>query len=245
MPPSRTRVEREDPTPRRKSCYACVKAKRRCDQRQPICARCSQRKVQCLYPTRPGLSESDPADPSPARSTILGSNPLLNSAGVDEAIIDLLVPSCHVETVDLPWISRKSPCLHHPELPWTPAEALDTPPEAADATSLGLAIHDRDIFGDASLDAELFFDLTDSAPTGKEIGGRPPTAVPAAPRRLDLARLHAALETNFSYAMDRIKAAPSTMLLENQTPWCHPLLYRENMPREMQGKDRQRHTHSQ
>lgn len=232
-------MERENPPPRRKSCHACVKAKRRCDQRQPICARCSQRKIRCLYPARPGLFESSPTDPSPARSTVPGSDLLLDTAGVDETIIDLLVPSCHAETVIHPWTSRKSPCLHHPELPWTPAAALDEPPEAAGAPSLGLAVDDRDIFEDGNMDAELFFDFTDSAPTGKEIAPRPPAAVPAAPGRLDLAGLHAALESNFSYAMDRIRAAPSTMLLENQTPWCHPLLYRENMPREMQGKDRQ------
>ncbi|KAL1848373.1 hypothetical protein Daus18300_013619 [Diaporthe australafricana] len=55
-----------------------------------------------------------------------------------------------------------------------------------------------------------------------------------APTRLDLAALHIALETNLSYALEEIKAAPTNMLLENQTPWCHPLLYRETMPRVIQ-----------
>lgn len=85
----------------------------------------------------------------------------------------------------------------------------------------------------------MFFDFTDGTLLGKDLAVRPPQEVPAALGRLDLAGLHAALETNFSYAVERIKTAPSSMLLNNQTPWCHPLLYRDNMPREMQGKNQQ------
>ncbi|KAF2814569.1 uncharacterized protein BDZ99DRAFT_494531 [Mytilinidion resinicola] len=37
-----------------------------------------------------------------------------------------------------------------------------------------------------------------------------------------------------SYAIDRMKQAPATMVLENQTPWSHPLLYEDCMPRVLQ-----------
>ncbi|KAF2500918.1 hypothetical protein BU16DRAFT_499719 [Lophium mytilinum] len=37
-----------------------------------------------------------------------------------------------------------------------------------------------------------------------------------------------------SYAIDRMKEAPATMVLENQTPWSHPLLYEDCMPRVLQ-----------
>jgi hypothetical protein len=37
---------------RQKSCYACVKGKRGCDKRQPICSRCEEKKIQCLYAKR-------------------------------------------------------------------------------------------------------------------------------------------------------------------------------------------------
>ncbi|KAK2590880.1 hypothetical protein QQS21_011434 [Conoideocrella luteorostrata] len=36
------------------------------------------------------------------------------------------------------------------------------------------------------------------------------------------------------FAIDEIKKAPSSMILETQTPWCHPLLYRDGMPKSMQ-----------
>lgn len=168
--------------------------------------------------------------------TAPGSDFILDDASLNQTLMDMLVPSFHAESVNYSWSSRKSPYLHHPELPWIPAEALDESAEAASATSLGLAADERGILGDENFDTELFFNFTDSSPTGKEIAARPTLEGPSAPRRVDLAGLHAALETNFSYAMDRIKAAPSNMLLENQTPWCHPLLYKETMPRVMQGK---------
>lgn len=37
--------------PRRKSCIACIKAKRRCDLGIPVCGRCSIRNLQCTYGT--------------------------------------------------------------------------------------------------------------------------------------------------------------------------------------------------
>lgn len=236
MPPSRSRVEREDPPPRRKSCHACVKAKRRCDQRQPACRRCSQRSIACCYPSRPARSEAAPTDPSPVTLAAPGSDFIPDDASLNQTLMDVLVPPFHVEPANHPWSSRKSPCLHQLELPWTPAEDLDVSIEATSATNLGLAVDEHGILGDENFDTELFFNFTDSTPTGKEIAARPSLEGPYAPRRVDLAGLHAALETNFSYAMDRIKAAPSNMLLENQTPWCHPLLFKETMPRVMQGK---------
>jgi hypothetical protein len=237
MPPSRSKLEREDPPPRRKSCHACSKAKRRCDQRQPTCARCSQRKIACCYPSRPVRSGAAPTSPAPATLTALGPEFLPDDSVVDDTVIDFLAPGHNAEPIDHPWTSRKSPCLHHPVLPWAPAEALDPSTEAADAASLGLALDDRDILGHGNMGPDLFFDFTDSTLLGKDVAVRPPPGVPATSRRLDLAGLHAALETNFSYAVDRIRAAPSTMLVKSQTPWCHSLLYRDNMPREIQGKD--------
>lgn len=198
--------------------------------------RCSQRSITCYYPSRPARSEAAPTDSSPVILTAPGSDFIPDDAGVNEILMDLLGPSCNSEPVNNPWSTRKSPCLQHPELPWAPAVAHEQSTEASGATNLGLAVEEREIVVDGNVDADLFFDFTDSISTGKEIAARPPLGVPSCPRRPDLATLHAALETNFSYAMDRIKAAPSNMLLENQTPWCHPLLFKKTMPRVMQGK---------
>ena len=58
--PSLTSVERHDPPARRKSCLACTKSRRRCDQARPACQRCSQRKIECRY--------SHGANPAPPTS---------------------------------------------------------------------------------------------------------------------------------------------------------------------------------
>lgn len=48
----------EEPAPesasasRQKSCNACVKAKRGCDKRHPVCSRCEEKKISCNYAKR-------------------------------------------------------------------------------------------------------------------------------------------------------------------------------------------------
>lgn len=44
------------------------------------------------------------------------------------------------------------------------------------------------------------------------------------------------LANNLQFAIDLLEQSPRTMVLENQTPWCHPKLYQNYMPRTMQGK---------
>ncbi len=41
--------------------------------------------------------------------------------------------------------------------------------------------------------------------------------------------------SRFDYGITQLKLAPSKMVLENQTPWSHALLYAEDMPRSMHG----------
>lgn len=45
------------------------------------------------------------------------------------------------------------------------------------------------------------------------------------------------IATRLQFAIDRIKEAPRTTVLENQTPWSHSQLYKDGMPRAMQGKE--------
>jgi hypothetical protein len=44
-----------------------------------------------------------------------------------------------------------------------------------------------------------------------------------------------AATSRLNYAIDMLKAAPSRMVLENSTPWCHALLYNDQMPKSMHG----------
>lgn len=37
------------PASRQKNCNSCVQAKRRCDRRTPICSRCAEKKIPCVY----------------------------------------------------------------------------------------------------------------------------------------------------------------------------------------------------
>jgi hypothetical protein len=83
---------------------------------------------------------------------------------------------------------------------------------------------------------DCLFGYSEAGPsTTMDLAARAPLEF-SAPRRLNVTALTNEIESKLLYAIDRIKAAPRTMLLENETPWCHPLLYREQMPRVMQGE---------
>jgi hypothetical protein len=48
-------------------------------------------------------------------------------------------------------------------------------------------------------------------------------------------RLTEIVARRLQFSLDQIQKAPKTMVAETQTPWSHPLLYAESMPRSMQG----------
>lgn len=53
------RCRRKKPTPlRQKCCTHCVSSKTRCDLRQPSCSRCSDKSLECIYPTSICTDES-------------------------------------------------------------------------------------------------------------------------------------------------------------------------------------------
>lgn len=54
--------------------------------------------------------------------------------------------------------------------------------------------------------------------------------------RFNVEAISAELDGNLSYAVEEIKSAPRTMLSELRTPWCHVSLYKDDMPRVMQGQ---------
>ncbi|TVY61865.1 Transcription factor gsfR2 [Fusarium oxysporum f. sp. cubense] len=54
------------------------------------------------------------------------------------------------------------------------------------------------------------------------------------PSTQDFGNVSAHILNRLQWAVDEIKEAPKKMVLENQTPWCHPLLYKDAMPRSMQ-----------
>ena len=42
-------------------------------------------------------------------------------------------------------------------------------------------------------------------------------------------------ESRLQYIVELFKSAPSRMVLENSTPWCHPLLYSDQVPKSIHG----------
>ncbi|POR34231.1 Uncharacterized protein TPAR_05558 [Tolypocladium paradoxum] len=74
---SLTARERANPPPRRKSCEACIKAKRRCDSAVPACLRCSQRRITCEYPGRSARHRLAAPGPGPAMQAALGVDDVL------------------------------------------------------------------------------------------------------------------------------------------------------------------------
>jgi hypothetical protein len=55
-------------------------------------------------------------------------------------------------------------------------------------------------------------------------------------RKRPLRPLPEIIATHLQFAIDVLKETPRMMVLQNQTPWCHPSLYKRKMPRVMQGQ---------
>ncbi|CEF76908.1 unnamed protein product [Fusarium graminearum] len=55
-----------------------------------------------------------------------------------------------------------------------------------------------------------------------------------APSTQDFSHVPQRILNRLQWATDEIKRAPEKMVLENQTPWSHPLLYKDGMPRSLQ-----------
>lgn len=159
--------------PRRKSCRACAKAKRRCDLMLPACSRCSQRRLGCEYPL------------------------LLEASKL----------SFSLETVpDFNEFHIRQPTLA------TPLYQQPPPPIPIIAVSQPV--------------------LPSSYPKGHKTGNSKNSLLPP----LGVKPLFTSgMSSRLRITMDVLQHAHRTMVLENQTPWCHPLLYKNGMPRVMQG----------
>lgn len=49
---------------RQKNCTACVQAKRRCDRKTPICKRCADKNIDCVYARTSAASSSHAPEPT-------------------------------------------------------------------------------------------------------------------------------------------------------------------------------------
>jgi len=213
MPPSWSAVERGDPPPRRKSCGACIKSKRRCSQDVPTCLRCQQRRIECNYTgahTPKHRSPKDPALLTPTSSTMLT---VLSPRSASDHTPPAEDPQLFVSPAA---VTRASPS---PYPQWSTSS--DQAPE-----SEGNQPHT-----DPASSSQL--------PLETSVGGTSRLVV--APLSHSTAQISDmvtfAMRFRLQYALDKMSFAVNQMVLECSTPWSHQHLYREEMPRDMQGTD--------
>ncbi|RSL75429.1 hypothetical protein CEP51_010870 [Fusarium floridanum] len=189
-PMSLTARERRNPPPRRKSCAACTKAKRRCDFAAPACLRCSQRCIPCHYPSRTPRGQTTTTSSSSPETIMPGLLTNESASSTPPAVGQL----------DEPIVDDFNAVIADIDTNFNELASFDVP------------------LDDATLDL-IQPSLELLPPSTREFG-----AIPEA------------ITGRLKFSIAEIQKAPSTMVLENQTPWCHALLYKNEMPRSMQGK---------
>lgn len=101
--------------------------------------------------------------------------------------------------------------------------------------SWAASVDDMDVFEAGLCGPTVFPDLSVTIPPAfPGVSDRNPLQF-ASPQEFNAQTISKTLEYRFSYAVEKIQYAPRQMLLELQTPWSHPLLYKDEMPRVMQG----------
>jgi hypothetical protein len=208
MVQSLSSVERENPPPRRKSCQACIKARRRCDLASPACQRCAHRRISCQYPSG---SRNVSQAMSPAPSTSFPSSELA-----------LYLPS---------WTDYQQQCVPPPQLSQPYIDMLDSSLEGHEyEDQFGLPF--TPIF-DFSVTAPS---LDISPPLKSSVALVRAAQTISEPTALLPSKAKETITSKLQYGIDKMMAAPRNMLEENQMPWCHAHLYDAGMPRSMQGK---------
>ncbi|KAK4062837.1 transcriptional regulator family: Fungal Specific TF [Trichoderma aggressivum f. europaeum] len=192
-----TARERYNPPPRKKSCASCIKAKRRCDFAVPACLRCSQRQIQCEYPSRTPRTKAK----SPSR-VALEPAPLQDVAVPDGGLGDDCTEGAK------PMACQFGPIANVDE----ESSQHNMHQFLADLATLNYSDESRDY---------------DAVP-------RPSMLTAPATKGLH-DRLTEIVARRLQFSLDQIQKAPRTMVMEMQTPWSHPLLYADSMPRSMQG----------
>ncbi|OAQ85040.1 fungal zn(2)-Cys(6) binuclear cluster domain-containing protein [Purpureocillium lilacinum] len=212
---SLTSRERGNPPPRSKSCVACRRAKRRCDFALPCCLRCEQRGIICDYPMRPGGASGSSSHRQALRATL--EEPSRGGwSGVDDDQATMAAaapPVTPLDTLD---------CMN------LDIGALD--PITTTTAASDLCAADLGDFSDVSL---LGFS-TDASVIDMDLVHQPSAL--SAPTAREFQDIEDAISRRLRFAIEEIRKTPSMMIAETQTPWCHPLLYRDGMPRSIRAR---------
>ncbi|KAI0142880.1 hypothetical protein GGR57DRAFT_373713 [Xylariaceae sp. FL1272] len=217
MPSSLSQAERSNPPPRRKSCAACIRAKRRCDLGHPSCARCSQRMLECTYPPHIEASSRKACATAPG-SVNLSSDiapPVLTSAPTVE------VPSWD-DGFDFNDIilspSQQASCSLAPNRLFSEPVVESVVEEF------------RHLSENFNLNVPTPKATAADSPMPLILRGRGPGMASSA--RIQLLRASAELvEKRFRYTIDALKLIPERAACEGGgTPWAHQRVYVNSMP---------------
>jgi hypothetical protein len=226
-------IERANPPPRRKSCQACIKAKRRCNLGQPACLRCTQRLLECRY---------SPIVPAARRSVAENAE-----KQQPVAVHSISIPPSALHSQE---VSESTEQTDYNNMILTNLSSMADP-----ALDAGYDFFDTDLdmlqfIQDTPTETVESLDMSSS--TTASTAARPPTpsynnldlihqpkgdlALAVQPEgKWRTASLSFTIAHRLQYSIDVVTDAPRKMVMELQTPWCHPELYRDNMPKSMQG----------
>ncbi|KAM7203423.1 hypothetical protein V8F20_004017 [Naviculisporaceae sp. PSN 640] len=238
-PVSLSAVERANPPPRKKSCGACIKAKRRCTLEIPACQRCFQRQLECIYPAGSQPRRRSPR--SPAQPGVHAEALSLFEQGLFDQVAPSLMPEMGSTGHEL----LLSPSLALPDISMGGYEAYDPDISIGGATPDPPIIEFRSCLlanTDYTIPSHAFStnDMPDDMPVMPEINDTSINFYLTAPVRYpkDSRARHEfvdyAMKSRLKWSLDTIVASPKQMVLENRTAWCHPNLYDHYMPHSMQ-----------
>lgn len=268
---SKSAKERDNPPPRRKSCSACVRAKRRCVYSVTLaCLRCTQRNITCDFPSHRKVFQQQQQQAgtlSQHVGSMLGGlvedvddHLFLDTAAADvNAGIDIsygaindfdtflnestvtgseIIPSVDagigkhgfqftLDDIDMNADMRVS---LEPGLYGIGQPLIGDTIGYANFVSGGSYADDPDMgrAHDAESDALHYLDFC-------QLPAQASTTL-IAPMARDLTFIPTILQQRLEYAIAVFRTAPRTMVHDIETPWSHPMLYRNGMPKCMQGK---------
>jgi hypothetical protein len=250
MPVSLSTAERANPPPRRKSCLACIKAKRRCDARRPSCLRCCQRNIPCNYPsTSLGTTYMAPPPQTISPSLLELTDPdFFTSPELAALLAEPLEPPESLVPTEPPPQPEHLPVLL---------------PDTLNPDVISLLHHANEHNVDELLPCVMFHLTEDNHPpaattTIPTIRDTTPTIpiasstttsssfnsstslIPrtpahlAAPRTARFHHVANVIAFRLQYAIDRLQEAPRLAVAAAATPWQHRALYAARTPRSLQ-----------
>ncbi|OIW24651.1 hypothetical protein CONLIGDRAFT_584015 [Coniochaeta ligniaria NRRL 30616] len=217
------------PASRQKNCTACVLAKRRCDRRTPICKRCADKNVDCVYARTTVSTSSHLREAGNALPAYMNTDGLQFGGSTSSTFS--LSPGPPLDMDYLDFMPMDSQALS--------SASLSLDPSSLDATNTGdlPTDHFMDML-DNCIDPNLHQTLV-STEHGSTIDRPSSPADEGTLAAYDkMAPICGPVEpwmvhdpkTPLYYVISRVKGFASDAATRNATPFMHRYLYRDHMP---------------